>query len=286
VLGNRTAGVASTVPGGQGNLAVGDYSFAAGLNAHASSPGSFVWADSSGAFFGSTGPNQFLVRASGGVGINNTAPAASLDVLPPAETQGVRAVGNRTGYWNNCIAYFENASTAVNAAPAVRAVANGNAPEGALSVSTQGTGLIARFGNNSSFVSSLDTAGNWSAVSFNPTIDRNAKENFKPVNARAVLEKVVSLPISTWDFKQDTAVRHIGPMAQDFYGAFGLGPDDKHISTVDADGVALASIQALNEIIAEQSAKLEESEKRVQQLKTQNSNLEKRLEKIEKLLSR
>ena len=36
-------------------------------------------------------------------------------------------------------------------------------------------------------------------------------------------------------------------MAQDFYAAFAVGADDKHISTVDADGVALAAIQGLNE---------------------------------------
>ncbi len=43
----------------------------------------------------------------------------------------------------------------------------------------------------------------------------------------------------------------MGPMAQDFYAAFGLGIDDKHIVTVDADGVAFAAIQGLYELIEE-----------------------------------
>jgi hypothetical protein len=35
----------------------------------------------------------------------------------------------------------------------------------------------------------------------------------------------------------------MGPTAQDFRAAFGLGPNDTTISVVDADGVALAAIQ-------------------------------------------
>jgi hypothetical protein len=50
----------------------------------------------------------------------------------------------------------------------------------------------------------------------------------------------------TWNYKaQPDSVRHIGPMAQDFYAGFGLGEDDRHISTIDAEGVALAAIQEI-----------------------------------------
>ena len=84
------------------------------------------------------------------------------------------------------------------------------------------------------------------------TSDRNAKENFAPVNAREVLAKVAALPITRWNYKQDAANPHLGPVAQDFHAAFGLGLDDKHIATVDADGVALAAIQGLNEKVEEQ----------------------------------
>ena len=38
----------------------------------------------------------------------------------------------------------------------------------------------------------------------------------------------------------------MGPMAQDFREAFGLGTDDKTITQVDANGVTLAAIQGLN----------------------------------------
>ncbi len=109
------------------------------------------------------------------------------------------------------------------------------------------------------------------AAAFNTTSDRNAKQDFAEVNGREVLAKVLALPIQTWAFKQDTAIRHIGPMAQDFRSAFGLGVDEKHIATVDADGVALAAIQGLNEVVKEKDAEI--------------ASLKQRLESLEKAVS-
>ena len=78
--------------------------------------------------------------------------------------------------------------------------------------------------------------------------DRASKDNVQLVDAMAVLRKVATMPIATWNWKsQDAAIRHMGPMAQDFHAAFGLGETPKGISTVDADGVALAAIQGLNQ---------------------------------------
>ncbi len=55
-----------------------------------------------------------------------------------------------------------------------------------------------------------------------------------------VLETLVDkVPISRWSYEGDT-VRHMGPMAQDFFDAFGLGGDRRLISSIDADGVAIA----------------------------------------------
>ena len=70
----------ATVAGGVGNQALGVYSLAAGRRAQALHTGSFVWADSFGGAFSSTGSNQFLIRASGGVGIGAPAPQGALDV--------------------------------------------------------------------------------------------------------------------------------------------------------------------------------------------------------------
>ena len=90
--------------------------------------------------------------------------------------------------------------------------------------------------------------------------DRNKKANFATVNAREVLGRVVSLPIETWNYlSQGPSVRHIGPMAQDFHTAFGVGEDDTHINMVDANGVALAAIQGLYHLVQEQEMQLRSS---------------------------
>jgi len=114
------------------------------------------------------------------------------------------------------------------------------------------------------------------------TSDRNAKENFTPVQPAEVLAKVVALPISEWNYKFDAkAVQHIGPTAQDFHAAFPLSADDKHIAVVDEGGVALAAIQGLNQKLEQRDQslqqKLDEKDAEIRDLKS-------RLERLEQLL--
>ena len=106
------------------------------------------------------------------------------------------------------------------------------------------------------------------------TSDRNAKADFASVDAQAVLEKVAALPMQSWSYTNRPGVKHVGPMAQDFRAAFGLGEDAVTISSVDTDGVALAAIQGLNQ-------KLDEKAAEVETLKHQNAELLRRLEAIE-----
>jgi hypothetical protein len=104
---------------------------------------------------------------------------------------------------------------------------------------------------------------------FSPMSDRNVKENFQPVSVREILEKVSQLPVTEWNLKtQPATTRHIGPMAQDFHAAFGVGEDDHHISTTDADGVALAAIKGLSEIAKEKDAQIQALEKDMADLKS------------------
>jgi hypothetical protein len=100
----------------------------------------------------------------------------------------------------------------------------------------------------------LDGGGLTVRGTFVSSSDRNAKENYEAVNPREVLEKVAALPLTRWNFKSDPGTPHLGPVAQDFHAAFGVGADDKHIATVDADGVALAAIQGLNQKLEEKLA--------------------------------
>lgn len=129
-------------------------------------------------------------------------------------------------------------------------------------------------GNITNFttVATLSPGGVFTCTSLSQTSDRNAKENFTPVSPRGILDQVVALPISRWNFKQDKTTDHVGPMAQDFHAAFHLGTDDKHIAVVDEEGIALAAIQGLNQ-------KLNDKDTEIQALKA-------RLEKLERYINR
>jgi hypothetical protein len=84
-------------------------------------------------------------------------------------------------------------------------------------------------------------SGTWASLS-----DRNAKTAIVALDDDAVLAELDALPISRWSYKSERGVRHVGPMAQDFYAAFKVGEDDRHITSIDEDGVALAAIKALH----------------------------------------
>ena len=109
----------------------------------------------------------------------------------------------------------------------------------------------------------LSDSGVWTDNS-----NKNLKANFTAIDAKDILARVSTLPLSTWNYTtDDPAIRHIGPMAQDFYAAFNVGEDDTHLAALDTNGVALAAIQGL----AQEN----------QELKSQISNLESRLAALE-----
>ena len=110
----------------------------------------------------------------------------------------------------------------------------------------------------------LTPGGDWTNAS-----DKNLKENFTKVNGEELLEKIEDLPITEWNYKNEgESVKHIGPTAQDFQSAFGVGSDDKSISTVDPSGIALAAIKELI--------------KQNQDLMKANEELNKRVKALEK----
>lgn len=88
----------------------------------------------------------------------------------------------------------------------------------------------------------LSASGVWTNTS-----DRRKKHQFEAVSGEDVLRRLRQVPITRWSYRADVGhARHLGPMAQDFHRAFQLGPDSISIGTVDADGVALAGVQALD----------------------------------------
>ncbi len=104
---------------------------------------------------------------------------------------------------------------------------------------------------------------------------RSKKTDFAPVDRAEILDKVVQMPIETWRYKAETdGVRHVGPMAEDFNGAFGFGKNSWGISSVDAYGVALASIQALHDEVSKRDARIDQLEKELSELKAAVAKIE------------
>jgi trimeric autotransporter adhesin len=118
--------------------------------------------------------------------------------------------------------------------------------------------------------------GSWNSLS-----DKNAKTNIVPVDTRDILERLVAIPIATWNYKGvKQPIRHIGPMAQDFFAAFRVGKDDKHIGSVDADGVALAAIQGLYRKMQAQQLQIDE----LKSVKAENTVLRQQLAELTQLV--
>lgn len=117
---------------------------------------------------------------------------------------------------------------------------------------------------NTSTGAHLTIGGIWTDNS-----DVNSKENFREVDRREILGRLASLPITRWNYKAEGCdVEHLGPMAQDFSAAFGLGSDDRSIGALDSSGVALAAIQGLYELLQEKERRIEALEARLSKLET------------------
>jgi hypothetical protein len=118
---------------------------------------------------------------------------------------------------------------------------------------------------------------------FNCTSTRTTKENFFDVNGDDVLARLRKVPVSTWNYiAEGQQSRHLGPMAEDFYGAFKLGTSDKSIGIQDAVGVSLAAVKALDARTLELQQKTEE----VEQLRNKVNTLEQRLAALEQLMQK
>jgi len=114
-------------------------------------------------------------------------------------------------------------------------------------------------------VGALNVTGGCTGCS--PPSDRNLKSNFSIINSRLILARLASVPVQSWNYKSEgDLIRHIGPTAQDFRAAFGLGDSDRTINTIDADGVALAAIQALYQMMQEKDRRIERLQARLLRL--------------------
>lgn len=275
---NRVTGDFGTVGGGIDNLAGGLYAtVAGGVNNDAT--------DSAASIGGGQNNTAAGVRASIGGGYQNTAAGNYASVVGGGRNTASGDYSFVAGGYNN------TASGAYSFAAGRRAQADHDgsfvwadsqdfdfSTIAANTFRVRATGGV-RFISGINGTTGQSTAGvildpgggSWSSVS-----DRRLKRDFARVDGERLLRRLAGVPVTTWGYKaQPRSVRHIGPMARDFARAFGVGTDRTHIATVDADGVALAGIQALY--------------KRVQALERENTVLRRqntRLARVERTVAK
>lgn len=118
--------------------------------------------------------------------------------------------------------------------------------------------------------------GSWSNL-----CSETVKTNHRSVDAVDALAKVESMEIGRWEYKTQNGVDHMGPIAEEFNDAFGLGIDEQRITTVDANGVALAAIQGLSETLEEKDDRIEDLQAENDELRDRLSDLEDRVDRLD-----
>jgi len=249
---NSASGYRSTVAGGESNQASIFFAAVGGGNNNTAS------GNSSAVGGGFTNTASGVVSTVGG-GFTNTASGA-------ASTVGGGDTNTATGLDATVAGGTNNTASGTNSFAAGHH-ANTNNHQGGFAWGDNSTStdvsvtvdnqFVARtsggvtFFTNSGLTTGVQVAaggGSWASVS-----DRNVKANFAAIDGKKILAKLASLAVETWNYtSQDEAIRHIGPMAQDFYETFQVGEDDRHITQVDESGVAFAAIQGLNQKLEEE----------------------------------
>jgi len=250
-LQNNTTGSANTATGSQALFSntTGFSNTASGWNA--------LGSNTTGTFNTASGINALLNNTTG---FGNTASGISALLNNNGNTNtasGWNALGsNTTGFGNTASginALFSNTTGSNNTA-----IGDGtNVSTGDLTNATAiGSGAIVDASNKVRIGNSSVTVIE-GQVAFTSVSDRNQKENFKPVDGEEVLEKIREIPVQSWNYigHDPKEFRHYGPVAQDFFAAF--GHDDigtvgtpTTINSGDMQGILMIAIQALEKRLA------------------------------------
>ena len=213
-----TGGIAS----GNGSLAIGSSAIASGVQSRVMATGSTASGE------GSTAIGTFLT-ASG-----NSSTAIGYNLVASGYQSIAMGSSASTNAHFGSFVYGDTSTTDFVSATAPNQF-KVRAAGGTIFYSSANT-------NNGSGVSLAPGGGSWASLS-----DVRMKANFRDLDGEEVLAKLARIPIREWNYiSQDAAIRHVGPTAQDFHAAFGLGDNDRTISTLDPDGISLRAIQALD----------------------------------------
>lgn len=210
--------------------------------------------------------NSVYINPDGSVGMGTNSPLNSLHISEDSGKAGIYLENEETG--NAWKFVNKNGSFQIDKVGGAGSVFN---------AFENGSIQIGNTGTQTNFA--MDANGNLTIQgALTQNSDINSKENIQSVNPAEILEKVMSLPVSVWNYKfDDDSIKHLGPMAQDFFNHFGLGATEDKIATIDTSGVALASIKELG-------TQMKNKDNDIALLKQENAQLKARLEKIEELI--
>ncbi|HET7232594.1 MAG TPA: tail fiber domain-containing protein [Longimicrobium sp.] len=117
---------------------------------------------------------------------------------------------------------------------------------------------------------------------FSCASSRALKDHFVAVDGEDLLARLRQVPVNRWSYLAEGAqVRHLGPFAEDFRAAFGLGVDDISIGLLDIDGVNFAAAKALDARTTAQGEQIRALQAENAQLREQNRQLDERLRRLE-----
>lgn len=278
-LSNRVSGLRAVVSGGSGNKAVnwlttvsgGSMNTASCHNATVSGGG----ANTASGLLAFIGGGSGNVASSNGAtisgGINNTASGVNSTISGGggnmASVMGSTVPGRMRGQATNVGSFVWSGDTNPN-------VTTSSWGDFTFTVRARGGARIYTSTSNTGvFLPSSQTA--WSSLS-----DRTAKTDFERIDKWEILQKVAKLPVTSWHYKHDLERRYNGPNAQDFHATFGLGSDDKTISTLDSDGVMYAAIQGLVEELKDLDRAMTKRDLELESLKSELKDLKMRLDSM------
>ena len=270
---SRASGVRSASFGfntqatGENSAAFGDFTIASGIGAVASGRNSQALGAFSHAAGNNTVANGFASTAIGSSTQAIGAYSLAAGVNATARATGSVAIGNAEVATDATGSFaFGDYSTGVRILADI---------PGQFKVRASGGVRFATNPTETAGVQLVGGASQWSQLS-----DVNSKHLFRDLSGEDVLGKIAALRIAEWSYKaQDASVRHVGPTAQDFHAAFGLGEDERYIGSLDADGVALAAVKALE-------ARTRELGDQNEGLQQENDELRARLTRLELLLEK